>query len=302
MTSLLSISLVLVLLLGANGWCKKHYFTVPANPNIMEISPDNSYMAITSTGSNKVYVYDLYNYNRLLEYTPSSGTVVTAKFSIDGNYLAIALNNRSIVFLSGGPTFNQTIKTTLTTTNLISDIDFSPNGNNKLLVCFTTNLFHIYSNYLNSTSNTVSFTSTASTQITKCKFSKNDSVVFIDNANTVKVIGSGNTMTTNCIATTHSILDVKLSTGAIKFIVGGANQNSFYGTDPTSTLTTSSYSPLATPGSGNAGVACYAGDGQFYTFANTGGDVYIFADNNSLYDVFGNVNANLLSCKYTHNG
>lgn len=304
MNHLLSISLFLALLLGANSWCTKHYFTVPANPNIMEISPDNSYMAITSTASNKVYVYDLYNFNRLLEYTPSSGTVVTAKFSTDGNYLAIALNNKNIVFLSGGLTFNHTIKTTLSTSQFINDIDFSPNGNNRLLVCYTNNAYDIYSNYLNSTSNTYRFFTPAAPQIRKCKFTKNDSVALIDSVGALKIAGSGGTLTTTCTGTIYTILDVRLTTGAIKFIAGGANQNSFYGTDPTTTVTTNSYTPLTVPAAGLSGVACYAGDGQFYTFANTGTDrkVYIFADNNSLYDTFSNVNADLLSCKYTHNG
>jgi WD40 repeat protein len=215
MNHLLSISLFLALLLGANSWCTKHYFTVPANPNIMEISPDNSYMAITSTASNKVYVYDLYNFNRLLEYTPSSGTVVTAKFSTDGNYLAIALNNKNIIFLSGGLTFNHTIKTTLSTSQFINDIDFSPNGNNRLLVCYTNNAYDIYSNYLNSTSNTYRSFTPAAPQIKKCKFTKNDSVALIDSAGALKIAGSGGTLTTTCTGTIYSILDVRLTTGAI---------------------------------------------------------------------------------------
>lgn len=262
-------------------------------------------MAITSTAANRLYVYDLYNYNRLMDFTPASGTITTAKFSIDGNYLAVALSNKTIVFLSGGPTFNQTIKYAINTTHTISDIDFSPNGS-KLLVCYAANSFDIYSNYLNASSNTPTSYTPASTQIKKCKFTKNDSVAYIDSANALKIVGSAGTFTTNSPGAAYSIFDVRMTTGAIKFIAGGSNANSYYGTDPTTTtMTANSYSPLSVPGSGVSGVACYAGDGLFYTSASTGTDkkVYIFADStNALYDIFGNVNANILSCEYTHNG
>lgn len=257
-------------------------------------------MAITTTSPNRVYVYDLYNYNRLMEYNPSPSTPTTARFSIDGNYLAVVLSNKSIVFLSGGPTFNQTIKYIINTANTINDINFSPNGN-KLLVCYTSNSYDVYSNYLNASSNTNTATSA---QVKKCKFTKNDSVAYIDAANGLKIIGSAGAVTTNCAGATYTIFDVKMTAGAIKFIAGGSNANSYYGSDPTTTVTANSYSPLSVPGSGVSGVACYAGDGLYYTFASTGNDkkVYIFADNNTLYDVFSNVNANLLSCEYTHNG
>ena len=236
-----------------------------------------------------------------MEYTPSAGTIVTAKFSIDGNYLAVALNNKSIVFLSGGPTFNQTIKHIINTANTINDIDFSPNTNSsKLLVCYNSaNSYDVFSNYQNATSNTNTGTTA---QIKKCKFTKNESIAYIDSNNALKIFGSGG-ITTNVPGNAFSIFDVRLTTGAIKFIAGGSSSSSFYGTDPTITMATNSYSPITAPTT-NSGVACYAGDGQYYTFANTGTDkkVFIFADNNSLYDIFGNVNANILSCEYTHDG
>lgn len=260
-------------------------------------------MAIINPTANKILVYDLYNYNRLMDYTPSAGTIVTAKFSYDGNYLAVALNNKSIVFLSGGPTFNQSIKYVINTAQLISDIDFSSSSNgSKLLVCYTgVSSYDVFTNYLNATSN-INTATTA--QIKKCKFTKNDSVAYIDNGNALKIIGAGGTVTTNFAGSAYSIFDVRMTPGTIKFIAGGANANSYYGTDPTTTMAANSYSPVTAPSS-NSGVACYAGDGQYYTFANTGTDkkVYIFADaTNALYDVFGNPNANILSCEFTHNG
>ena len=237
-----------------------------------------------------------------MEYTPSAGTIVTAKFSSEGNYLAVALNNKSIVFLSGGPTFNQTIKHIINTAHTIVDIDFSPNGS-KLLVCYNSvNSYDVFSNYMNASSNTNTGTTS---QIKKCKYTRNDSIAFIDAGNGLKIFGLGGGITTNFAGTAYSIFDVKMTTGAIKFIAGGASTSSFYGTDPTTTMTANSYSPLTTTiPTSNTGVACYAGDGQYYTFATIGSDrkVFIFADNNSLHDVFWNVNADILSCEYTHNG
>lgn len=304
------LSLLLILTL-THSWCYKSYFTVPGESTTLDISPDSAYMAVTAVPQNAVYVYDILNNNLLLNYTPSAGTVVTARFSRDGVYLGIAANNganAAITLLSGRSTFNSTtlINFPLTSRN-IADIDFNQNST-KLLACYSNgNKYEIFNNYTGvGTASTSSVT--IANNIVKCRFSQNDDVGYIDTNKGTKIYrpaGTSSTSITNAAAN-YKNFDIRQTTATpIKFIAAGSDTKSYYATDTNpGSMTANSYSLTSILSSGVMTSACYSGDSLFYASAGGGTDmrIFIFADNDTLFQVFNEPTLTHLSCRFTPDG
>lgn len=263
--SLLPLLSLLLLLTLTHSWCYKGFFNVPGDSTTIDISPDSAYMVVTAVPQNAVYVYDIVNNNLLLNYTPSVGTVVTARFTKDGVYLGIATNNganSAITLISGKPTFNSTtlINFPLTSKNL-ADIDFNQNST-KILACYSNNnRYEVISNY------TGTFTNTPVTilnNIVKCRFSQNDDIGYIDTNRGTKIYRPAGTVSTNITnaAANYRNFDIRQTTATpIKFISAGSNTNSFFASDTNpGSMTTNSYSLTTTLSNGVMTPACYSGD------------------------------------------
>ena len=308
-SSLFPLLSLLLLLALARSWCYKGYFTVPGESTTLDISPDSAYMAVTAVPQNAVYVYDIMNNNLLLNYTPSAGTVVTARFSKDGVYLGIATNNGAnavITLISGRPTFNSTTLITfpLSSRNL-ADIDFNQNST-KLLACYSNgNRYAIIGNYTGTSTNTPV---TILNNIVKCRFSQNDDVGYIDTNKGTKIYRPAGTVNTNITnaAANYKNFDIRQTSATpIKFIAGGSDIKSYFATDTNpGSMTANSYSLTSNLNNGVMTPACYSGDAQFYAVGGGGSDerIFIFADNDTLHQVFSEPTLSHLSCRFTPDG
>lgn len=288
--SLLTLLLFLALLVPSTPWCYKSFFAIQGEAPIMDISPDNAYMAITAISQNAILVYDLANYNLLLNYTPPSSTVASAKFTNDGIYLGIALNNGNINLISGRPTFNSSVLIPFTTGLAIADIDFNTN-NNKMLVCYSnTARYDIYHNYTGvGTQSTVQ--KNVGNNILRCMFSANDDIGLIDNNKMIKIYTSSNTISTSITSNANfKNFDIKPTTATpIKFIASGNDTKGYYATDTNpGSMTANSFSGSSVLSGGVMTPACYSGDALYYAFggSNSDGRVFVFYDNDTLGYVF----------------
>ncbi len=296
-----SISLLLLSLLllspVVNSWCYKSFFTVPGESTNMDISPDGAYMAITSSSSpNAVFVYDL-NYNLLLNYKVSGQTIVTAKFTKDGIYLGVALANGVVHLLSGKATFNSTVMITITTgKSTVVDFDFNRNSN-KMLLCYS-NKYDIYNNYAGGGVQTNN-SNNVPNNIIHCSFGYNDEVGLIDTNKFVRVYS---TLTT-AISSSNNFkdFDFRMAAGTAKFIVvGGSDTKSHYAVNNASSLTQNTGT---LSGSNNFNSACYSGDNLNYAFGGASDNrAFIYADNNTLIQIFKDSTESLISCSFTPDG
>jgi hypothetical protein len=281
----------------------------------MDVSPDNAYLAITSAptaaGTNSVFVYDILNYK--LQFTYTAAGITCARFSGDGLYLGVSNNNGTIFLLSGKPAFSSTPIKTYLSGGAIVDIDFNTLSA-KLLVCYSTNRYDVYSDFLgNFTSTNISLTS----GVIRCRFSANDDIGLIDTGRYVRVYKAGtNNNSTNLLggSSVFKQFDFKPSnTTPVKFIVTGNDTRSYYATDsnpPSLTASVFTLSGTAGTGSGVMNAACYSGDGSYYAVVGGSSDakVFLFYDNDTLSTVFNDVSPTqattnpTLSCIFTHDG
>jgi hypothetical protein len=239
--SLLPLLLVLLLPL-CTPWCYKGYMPLTNEVAKIDISPDNAYMAIVSINApNRVFVYDLANYNLLLNYSVTGHTITSAKFTNDGIFLGVGtrvVGGGSVNLLSGRPPFSSTVIRTFVGAGNIADIDFN-RLNNKLLVCYSNiNRYDIYTSYSGTVLTDKNIT--VPNSIRRCKFTANDDIAFIDDNEYFKIYrASSNTVSTNVQGANNDFkqLDIKNSTtGATKFLVVGNDTKIFYNNDPTTNL------------------------------------------------------------------
>ncbi len=273
------------------SWCYKNYMVTQSEVTKMDISPDNAYMAITSVAQNNVLVYDLANYNLLLNYTVGGSNIASAKFTNDGIYLGVGLSTGAssgfINLLSGRPPFSSTPILSFTAAGKIADIDFNA-ANTKLLVCYSNIArYDIYTSYAATLSANTNIT--VPNNIIRCKFSLNDDIGFIDTNKYLKIYkASTNTISSNVVAGSSNFkqLDIKnSSTTPIKFVAVGNDTKTYYNTDnPVTTILTSSTSGTSSLSDGQMAAVCYSGDLTEYASVGDGNDgrVFLFYDNNTI--------------------
>lgn len=295
-------------------WCYQNYIPLPSEVAKIDFSPDNAYMAIISINSpSLLLVYDMANYNLLLNYTAGSN-VISAKFSNDGIYLAVGISTGSgsgyVSLLSGRPPFSSTPSATFTTGGNITDIDFN-NANTKLLVCYSSiTRYDIYTNYSGTVVANTNFT--VADKIIRCKFTANDDIALIDVNKYFRIYKA----TTNGLASNVQTnvnfkqLDIKNSTTTpIKFVVVGNDSKVFYNVDSPVTTVLSANIWGTSGFSSTFSVVCYSGDLGVYAAAASGSDarVLLISDsNNAIQMTFNDAitpnNNALISCQFTRDG
>lgn len=186
----------------------------------------------------------------------------------------------------------------------LTDIDFNPNSS-RLLICYSSNRFDICTNYLNATPTcTPIATSLSNDTITKCRFSQNDDVGYIDNNRQVRIYrfaGTWYNLYTSSLPNAFKSFDIRQTTPTpIKFIAAGAGDSKgYYASDTAGSITN-----MNVLSGGNTLAACYSGDGLFYAFAGTSTDfrVFIYYDNNTQTQIFNHSTTSILSCIFTPDG
>lgn len=312
--SLLSLLLALLIPLST-PWCYKNYMPLPSEVAKIDFSPDNAYMALVSINApNWLLVYDLANYDLLLNYSVSGSTITSAKFTNDGIYLGVGLNTGPtglVYLLSGRPPFSSTVNASFVLPGNIADIDFNT-GNSKLLVCYSNHArYDIYGNYTGTLN--VNNNITLPSNIIRCKFSANDDIAFIDTNKYLKIYKSTNSISSNVQVNGPGFkqLDVKNSTTTpIKFVGVGNDTKIFYNFDsPVTTVLTVSTSSTSNLANGQFSVVCYSGDLNYYASAAGGSDgrVYLISDstnsvNLTFNDAINPNNYGLISCAFTRDG
>jgi hypothetical protein len=285
---------------------------IPGEAAKVDINPDNAYIAVTSIAQNSVLIYDLANYNLVLNYTPSSGTVASAKFTHDGLYLGVGLNNGVINLINGRPSFSSNPIFSFTSGGNVADIDFN-SASSKLLVCYSNIArYDIYNNY---TGTLIAVNTSSINNIIRCKFSANDDIGFIDNNKNIKIFRAATNVVSTSITSNANLkqFDFKPTNATpIKFIATGNDTKSYYAIDNNpGSMTSNSFSLTSNSAGLSNGVmnpACYSGDAQYYAVGGGGSDgrVFLFYDNNTISSVFNDaISANnypLASCEFTRDG
>ena len=133
------VSLFLLLWLGA-PWRLKTTVNLTSSAISVDYSFDGNFIVVV-TAANSVVVYDTTNFFAQLTYTPASGTAKVARFSRNNTIIAVGLTTGLVVLLTGQAPFSTTPLTSFTpktSSDQISDLDFSYGGD-KMVVCFSNN-------------------------------------------------------------------------------------------------------------------------------------------------------------------
>jgi WD40 repeat protein len=159
--------LVNLLLVGVNAWCYDSEITQFSSATEIDFSPDNlTFLAVDST--NNLVNFWRIDTKALVHSYPATNTPKSAKFSKDGNYIGVGLQNGTIIILTAS---TYAVSSTLNNPlgGGVVEIDFSWNGNNLIGCASNTIKFMSYSG-------AVAWTINGFSNIYSCKLNKADGV------------------------------------------------------------------------------------------------------------------------------
>ena len=315
-TNPLALTILALLFVVGYPWCLKTTLNLTYSIDKIDFAPDRSFIAVTSSFANRVYVYDTINYFKVFTHTPAAGTVKVARFSRNSTILAVGRSDGQVVLLNGKPPFSNTVLGQFQpddNDDIIIDMDFNYGGD-KLLVCFTNdNDPEVVDNWGNPSTRSVARDKTIDNAVA-CRWSMNDDMVIATTTSRVDVYavpatGAISAMKTR-IAGTTVFTDVAVkptTTTPVKIVVSGGynsgvNSSYFLNTAVGATLTPVSHT-FVNPPTAIVRTACYSGDGLFYAVAGDDKKVWIFDDaTNSQVGVLTDSSNNIYDCEFTIDG
>lgn len=177
-----TLTLLFCLLLAlplASPWCLRTMANLTDSVNKVDYSADGQYIVVTSTPLNQVILYDTTNYFTIFTYTPSGNTANVARFSKDGLFIGVGLDNGDVELLSTSLPFSNTPAFTLQpNNNPVIDLDFNYN-NNMILACYNgdSNIY-IVDDYIGTQGTR---NRDLGQDLIACRFGKDNAVAVIDN-------------------------------------------------------------------------------------------------------------------------
>ena len=120
---LVSLLSLLLLLRVGSPWCLKTSFYQSNDASIIDYNVNNTLFLAVSKGGNAVYIYDATNYNVVYTYSGGGNTVMVAKFSKEGLYIAVGYQNGTVNLIGGTSPF-AAVNSTNTGGSLV-DLDFN---------------------------------------------------------------------------------------------------------------------------------------------------------------------------------
>ena len=315
-TNPLALALLGLLFTLGYPWCLKTTLNLTASVDKIDFAPDRSFIAVTSSSANRVYVYDTINYFKVFTYTPAAGTVKVARFCRNSTILAVGRSDGQVVLLKGKPPFSNTVLDQFQpdhNVDIVIDIDFSYGGD-KLLLCYSNDDDpEVIDNWGNPSTRSLVREKTIADTVT-CKWSKNDDMVIATVQSRVDVYavpatGAIGAMKTRITAgTVFTDVAVKpTTTTPVKIVVSGGynsgvNSSYFFNTAVGATVTPV-YHTFVNPPTATVRAACYSGDGLFYAVAGDDKKVWIFDDaTDSQVRVLTDSSNNINDCEFTIDG
>ena len=138
-SSRLSLSLIIVILMvwGVAPWCYYTAFTVSGEVSMLDYNSDNTRIILTDFTAGTADIYDPIYYQSLHSISVAGRKVHSARFTKDTNYLAVGLDNGTVLFLDGKSPYSNTPLFTIDVEagKKIRDIGFN-SGNMNMIVCF----------------------------------------------------------------------------------------------------------------------------------------------------------------------
>lgn len=106
--SLFSLYLFFSLLPVAHPWCLKTTFNQTDDATDVDYNVNNNLILSTGQNVGKVFVYDAFNYTLLYTYSVAGRTCQCSKFTKDGTYIAVGLDNGTVLLINGKAPFSAT--------------------------------------------------------------------------------------------------------------------------------------------------------------------------------------------------